>query len=173
MISVYASVKGAIESTQGLPIPVSTLEDRTLYVLVELAAPVFNGRTTCMLSSVHDVTELVNFCTEHEYLVASARVMTPGEMNKTGVWTLDELAAIWEAEEPESPRYKALVYETASGKHYAHSQFNTSLAELGGLSCLVEFPVGPFSSGGRDSRVLRMPSTNRAGVVPLKGKGNL
>lgn len=168
MISVYASVRGAIESSQGLPIPVSTLEDRTLYVLVELTAPVFNGRTTCMLSSVHDVTELVNFCTAHEHYVSSARVMTPGEMNKTGVWMLDELATIWEAEEPESPRYKALVYETAAGKHYAHSQFDTPLAELGRRACLVEFPVEPFTSGVRESRVLQMPSMNRAGVVPLR-----
>lgn len=168
MISVYASVKGVIESSQGLPIPVSTLEDRTLYILVELTAPVFNGRTTCMLSSVHDVAELVNYCAEREYFVSSARVMTPGDMNETGVWMLDELATIWEAEEPESSCQKALVYETATGKHYTHSLFDTPLTELGQLACLVEFPVEPLTFGGRESRVLKMPSTNRAGVVPCR-----
>lgn len=167
MISVYASVKSVIESSQGLPIPVSTLGDRTLYVLVELGAPVLAGRKTCMLSSVHDVTEIVKFCIEQQHSVSSARVLTSGEINKTGVWMLDELATIWEAEEPESPRYKALVYETVYGKLYAHSRFDTPLAELGRLSCLVEFPVKPYTLGGRESRVLQMPSMNRAGIVPL------
>ncbi len=168
MIFVYASVKGIIGKSQGLPIPVGTLEDRALYVLVELVSPVFGGRKTCMLSSVHDVAELLSFCAEHEHPVSSARVMTPGVVNETGVWTLDELATIWEADEPESPRYKALVYETASGKHYAHSQFDTPLSELGQLACLVEFPVEPFTLGGRECRVLQMPSMNRAGVVPIR-----
>lgn len=80
---------------------------------------------------------------------------------------LDELATIWEAEEPKSPRYKALVYETASGKYYVHSCLGTSLEALGRLACLVEFSVEPITYGGRGSRVLKMPSMNRAGVVPL------
>lgn len=168
MISVYASVECVAKGSQGLQIPVSTLADRTLYLLVELCEPVLNGRTTCMLSAVHDVAELVTFCSEHEHFISSARILTPGDMNISGVWRLEELCTIWEADEPESPRHKALVYEISSGEYYVHSQFRTSLEELGPLDCLIEFSVEPVTFRGRDSRVLKMPSTNRAGVVPLR-----
>lgn len=121
-----------------------------------------------MLSSVHDVAELLTFCAEHDHFVSSARILTPGDMNDTGVWTLEELGAIWEAEEPESPRYKAMVYETASGRYYACSEFGTLQEDLGRLACLIEFSVEPVTRRGRDSRVLKMPSVNRAGVVPMR-----
>lgn len=99
----------------------------------------FEYERTLLLS---DLEQLAHFLTldSPDLFVRTAYIVTPGHVNGSTDWAMDELFRIWDAEEPNAEEQHIAVYETKSGKRYSHSLLGTPVKRLKIQSLRFELP---------------------------------
>jgi len=99
----------------------------------------FEFERTVLLSN-HD--QIAHFLTldDPDLSVNSAYIVTPGHVNGSRGWAMEELIKIWNAQEPDETEQYVAVYETVSRKRYCNSFLETPVNELTNLSLLFELP---------------------------------
>ncbi len=95
---------------------------------------------TVMVTNVADIERLaqqnVNLMPRFE----SAQIVTPGRMNGTGTWKMDQLKAVWTADDPANPDQRAEICETMSGAKYVVSICSTPIEKLIIQKLRCQFP---------------------------------
>ena len=59
-------------------------------------------------------------------IIIAVFIVTPGYRNYSEGWKIDQLAAVWDAQEPWLPQ-SAQIYETVDGRFYVNSCIGTAL----------------------------------------------
>ena len=59
-------------------------------------------------------------------MIIAVSIVTPGYRNYSEGWKIDQLAAVWDAQEPWLPQ-SAQIYETVDGRFYVNSRIGTAL----------------------------------------------
>ncbi|WP_180126875.1 hypothetical protein [Rhodoferax sp. BLA1] len=103
------------------------------------AEPVEFGRTL-LLSNLDQVAHFLAL-DNPDLSVKSAYIVTPGHVNGSQGWAMDELVKIWNAQEPDATELHVTVYETVSGRSYCHSLLNTPVDKLTNQSLRFELPT--------------------------------
>ena len=100
----------------------------------------FESLKTVMVANVCDIERLaqqnVNLMPRFE----SAQIVTPGRMNGTGTWKMDQLKAVWTADDPANPDQTAEICETMAGAKYVVSICSSSIEKLIIQKLRCQFP---------------------------------
>lgn len=95
---------------------------------------------TLLLSNVDQVAHFLTR-DDPDISVSSAYIVTPGHVNASQGWGMDELVKVWNAQEPDATEQHVTVYETLSGKRYCDSFLETPVNELINQSLRFELPT--------------------------------
>lgn len=75
--------------------------------------------------------------------VISVQLVSPGHMNRSGNWQIDELRTIYRGVESQSADFKqyAFLYVVANGSRYLDSCVANTESDLSGLEVICEIPA--------------------------------
>lgn len=100
----------------------------------------FEFGKTLLLSNLEQVAHFLTL-DDPDLSVGSAHIVTPGHVNGSQGWAMDELTKIWNAQEPDATQQQVTIYETLSGRRYSNSCLETPVNELTNQSLLFELPI--------------------------------
>lgn len=98
-------------------------------------------RRTMLSSRLTDVLQMTQHARLGELQLRSVALMTHAGTGSAGIWRMETLAAIWDADEPNDPGAQVKVFEFSAGGFYIDSSSGATLRDLRGLRKLAVFPV--------------------------------
>lgn len=131
MISYFRNVSAGLARASHRREPIGRLSYTRPYFLAEYyTSSIHGGMHHIFLSDEDQLLEFVEECALQGNIVERVRVMTPGYMNGSGFLQLDDLLAVWAAEEPHMHE-SALVYTLSNGVELVKSTSFTKIEQLG------------------------------------------
>lgn len=85
---------------------------------------------TLLLSSVREVEKIAEQTVDGPTRLVSIHVVTPGFVNGSDEWKMNQLRAIWSAEDPKEPGQRVEIFETNDGAKYTNSAFGSAIDDL-------------------------------------------
>lgn len=98
-------------------------------------------RRDIMVSSLAEVERLAQQEGDRLQKLESAMIVIPNWINGTGTWTMEPLAAVWVADEPDAPGAPVEICETQSGSKFVTTFGACSLDKLTNQTLRYRFPV--------------------------------
>lgn len=78
------------------------------------------GRTM-LFAEFSGVEQLISLAPESGIRLKSVHILTPGHVNGTDTWKMDQIGAVWSGREPHTEYIPMDVFETTTGKLYSAS----------------------------------------------------
>lgn len=140
MNSFFCSVSAGLAKVSRQRAPISRLTFARPYFLAEFRANnIGRSMENIILSNEDLLLDFVGQCSLQGHVVVRVRVLSPGYMNDSIYWELEDLVAVWEAEEPHM-YVPALVYTLSTGVELVKSTSFTPIEQLGKRKLLYRFP---------------------------------
>lgn len=98
-------------------------------------------RRDIMVANVAEVERLAQQEGDQLQKIESAMIVIPTWINGTGTWTMEPLAAVWVADEPDAPGAPVEICETQSGAKFVTTFGACSFEELTNQTLRYRFPV--------------------------------
>lgn len=98
-------------------------------------------RRNILVATVAEVERLAQQGDVRHQKLESAMIVIPNWINGTDTWTMEPLAAVWVAVEPDAPGAPVEICETQSGAKYVTTFGACSLEELTNQTLRYRFPV--------------------------------
>lgn len=98
-------------------------------------------RRDIMVSSVAEVERLAQQEGDRLQKLESAMILIPNWINGKESWTMEPLAAVWVADEPDAPGAPVEICETQSGAKFVTTFGACDLEELTNHTLRYRFPV--------------------------------
>ena len=89
----------------------------------------FSLLRTLLLARGDDVLNLVSGLAPQKTL-KSVALLTPASEDPGGGWSIDQLTAIWEAEDPGDSHIKLKIFSKADGSYYVDSMSEIAASQL-------------------------------------------
>ena len=139
MISFFRSVSTGLAKSSRRRAPISRLTFARPYFLVEYRANnIGRGVENIILSNEDLLLDFVRQCSLQGHVVVRVRMLSPGYMNDSIYWELEDVVAVWEAEEPRM-YLPCLVYTLSTGVELVKSTSFTTIEQLGKRKLLYRF----------------------------------
>lgn len=87
------------------------------------------GRTM-LFAEFSGVEQLIGLGPESGIHFKSVHIVTPGHVNGTDNWKMDQIGAVWSGREPHTEYIPMDVFETTTGKLYCASFVKSNAAEF-------------------------------------------
>ncbi|WP_291590040.1 hypothetical protein [Comamonas sp. UBA7528] len=100
----------------------------------------FSLLRTLLLARGDDVLNLVSDLAPQKAL-KSVALLTPASGDLGRAWSIDQLTAIWEAEDPGDSHIKLKVFSKADGSYYVDSMSEIATSQLRDWHQLFELPA--------------------------------
>lgn len=94
-----------------------------------------------MVANVADIEIFAQEDVTGRHRLVSAMIVIPNAKSGAGAWSMEPLAAIWAADEPEAPGAPVEICETQSGAKFVTTFGACSLEKLTNQTLLYRFPV--------------------------------
>ena len=103
--------------------------------------------STVMVSNVCDIESLAQQDVKLMPRFESAQIVTPGKLNGTGAWKMDQLKAVWVADDPLNPGVSVEICETLSGEKYVIPVCSRPIEQLINQKLRYQFPTSKATKG--------------------------
>ncbi|PQA75954.1 hypothetical protein [Rhodoferax sp. TS-BS-61-7] len=87
------------------------------------------GRTM-LFAEFSGVEELIGLGPESGIHLKSVHILTPGHVNGTDTWKMDQIGVVWSGREPDAEYMPMDVFETTSGERYPASFVGNNAVEF-------------------------------------------
>lgn len=99
-----------------------------------------SGQRTVLLFEFQHIEQFIRLGPNSKVRLKSVHMATPGHVNGSGNWKMDQLRAVWQGREPrEDFEIPVDVFETADGKKYLASFSELPIEELAADTLKFEF----------------------------------
>ncbi len=98
-------------------------------------------RRDILVTTVAEVERFAQLEGDRSQKFESAMIVIPNWINGTGTWTMEPLAAVWVADEPDAPGAPVEICETKSGAKFVTTFGACSLDKLTNQTLRYRFPV--------------------------------
>lgn len=143
MFSHSCSVSVALDKPRHRFGPVAALRYMRPYFLAEYRFRSSDGGIkSLMLSNEDHLLDFMKQCAKRGHVIFRIGLLSPGYINETGLWQLDDLVSLWEAEESNFAM-PAIIYGLSTGVQLVKSFNFTPVEQLGKRKLLASFPVPP------------------------------
>lgn len=96
-----------------------------------MASKAFETTRTLLLPNLQALEQVaLQQTTEGQTKLVSIHIVTPGYLNGSDEWRMDQLRAVWSAEDPKEPGNNIDVYETLSGEKFSAATPGTAIDSL-------------------------------------------
>ncbi|HCY15445.1 MAG: hypothetical protein A2Z93_01555 [Curvibacter sp. GWA2_64_110] len=90
----------------------------------------FSCERTMLFTDFRSVEQLIDAGPERGIRLKSVHILTPGHVNGTDTWKMDQIRSVWLGREPHSEYIPMNVFETISGEKYSASFIGLTADEL-------------------------------------------
>lgn len=102
--------------------------------------PAFSSSRTVLLFDFRSVERFILSNQDGRVRLKSAHIVTPGHVNGSDSWKMDQLRAVWQGRELVDDYEVSMdIFETVSGEKYPASFSGLSIEELAGETLKFEF----------------------------------
>jgi hypothetical protein len=98
-------------------------------------------RRDIMVANVAEIEQLAKQEGDRLLKLESAMIVIPNWINGISSWSVEPLAAVWEADEPDAPGAPVEICETQSGAKFVTTFGACTLEELTNQTLRYRFPV--------------------------------
>lgn len=93
-----------------------------------------NGESSCertmLFTDFQAVEQLIGTGPENGISLKSVHILTPGHVNGTATWKMEQIGAVWLGRESNSKYLPMDIFETISGERYSASFLGLSVEKL-------------------------------------------